>query len=277
MSHRDIEQYVIVRDLEEDADLVTSSENVDLYATSTDIYFNDRDSSVRWGNNHELANGYRDLCRSNSDIPRLRDIGFLFELTWSVSNFWLWKYTNDQVLAPRTIEEVSELSYTEDYDYPADRVGIAQDILEYITDNDQVKNTILQSRNRRLDEDSIVDKVRILEIGNYEGTYDLEDGLFTQDNRERFVADSEDFDWVDDPNEYIDNKFNEVEDREGNFVVAGDIKPKVRGLEDLFSIDKRYTLELSKVIELGSWRDDIKLEHETDYETGQIVVTISKN
>lgn len=268
---------MIAGDLEEDADLVTSSDNLNLYATSTNIYFGDKHSVVRWGNNQELAGGYRDLCSSNSDIPRMRDLGFMFELTWSVSNHWLWKYTNDQIVSARTIEDVSELSYTNDYDFSGNRVRIAQEILDYIVDNDRVKESILQSRNQRLGDDSIVGTVRTLDISNYEGTYVLENSLFTEDNKENFVSASEDFDWVEEPHDYIEGKFIESEQREDNSVVVGDIKPKVRALEDLFSIDKRYTVELSKVIEFGPWRGDIQIDYEPDYETGEVEVDVFEN
>lgn len=266
-----------VINLEEDTDLITSTKKIDLYGTDEAFYINNSKSRVEWGQSYKVAGTYRDICKSNSDILRIRHIGVIFELTWSVSNFWLWKNTNDMIVSDPHITDVAKLRYTEDYGFSENKsIEIAKDILNYIENNQKIQSNIVDSRNEQLNEDSMVSNIHILDPEDYEGEYILRDVLFTTEDKNEFISRAEDYKWLDDPKEYIQEKFQQSKNRDSNLVVTVDAsgKPVINSIDYFVSMDERYTLELAKIIEIGEYRRDIDIKYESDYESGDLIIMV---
>lgn len=261
----------------ENATVITRINNVTLSATEEKIFFGGGRLSVEWGKFHEYAEHFRNFCRSFEQYKEIATIGYLFECSWGVSNHWLWKNTNDSIVSSRTLEELSEMKYTYDYNMATSiEVQAVKPLYNLVKESREIQDNIIEGRNQRLGDDSLVSNVQRLEPEHYDGTIKIEDVLFDEEDEEYFLDISSDMKWLDNPLEYIEQTFENCHTRDDSTVVTPDStgKPVVKCLSHIISMDKRYSHCFSKVVETAPYRDDIQLSFETDYDSGNVMIEI---
>jgi hypothetical protein len=258
-------------------DKITTVNDVDLYASKDRVYFDGWSLSVEWGEYYSSAEKYRDMCRYAEEFEKMATVGYLFECLWGASNHWLWKNTNDSIISSRTLEGVSNMDYTYDYGL-ADTIGteVVELIYSYIERNEEVQDSIIESRCNRLTDSNIISEVHTLHPRRYTGEIEITGVLFDDEDEEEFYEEAENMAWLDSPRDYINRTFEKSSTREDNTVVSPDsyCKPIVKTLEEIVTFDKRFSHCLSKVIETAPYRDDVDIRFNADYGTNRLEIEI---
>lgn len=255
--------------------------DVPLYATEEHaIIYESPQGRVEWGEWADNAATYRAFVEMHADIDRLATMGVYFELLWAVSRHWLWKHTNDMTLNVGDLDEVAELRYTNDYDFSSNKKReIARVIWDFLESTPAVQDTLIKKRQEQKTDSALTGSIHRLRVGKYEGDYVVHDVLFTDENRKQFHEFVEEHDWEVDPDEYIDETFEEADNYGGpdTAVVSTDATPKPmrRFADALVSLAPEYSQDLAKVVTVAPYRDDIELDVTPDYESGDLHFTLT--